>query len=66
MGLDMRVCPKYGDTLHPAGFTRHVKKCNGTRRKYTIMIRSKVGSVCGISMNRESIPRHETMCKSQT
>ena len=47
MGLDMRVCPKCGDTLHPLGFTHHV---------------SKVCSVCGVSMNRESIPRHETMC----
>ena len=59
MGLDMRVCPKCGDTLHPLGFTHHVKKCNGTRRKYNILMRSKVCSVCGISMNRESIPRHE-------
>ena len=61
MGLDMRVCPKCGDTLHPLGFTHHVKKCNGTRRKYNILARSKVCSVCGISMNREMIPRHEAM-----
>ena len=58
MGLDLRVCPECGDTLHPL----HVKKFNGTRRKYNILIRSKVCSVCGISMNRESIPRHEAMC----
>ena len=65
VGLDMRVCPKCGDTLHPLGFTHHVKKCNGTRRKCNIPIRSKVCSVCGISMNRESIPRHETMCRAR-
>ena len=65
MGLDMRVCPKYGDTLHPLGFTHHVKKCNGTRRKYNILMRSKVCSVFGISMNRESIPRHEAMCRAR-
>ena len=52
MGLDMRVCPKCGDKLHPLGFTHHVKKCNGTRRKYNILVRSKVCSVCGISVKR--------------
>ena len=62
MGLHMRVCPKCGDTLHPLGFTHHVKKCNGTRRKYNILTRSKVCSVCGISMFRESIPMHAAMC----
>ena len=61
IGLDMRVCPKCGDTPHPLGFTHHVKKCNGTRRNYNILMRSKVCSVCGITMNRESIPRHEAM-----
>ena len=65
MGLDMRVCPKCGDTLHPLGFTHHVKKCNGTRRNYNILMRSKVCNVCGISMNRESMPRHEAMCRAR-
>ena len=65
MRLDMRVCPKCGDTLHPLGFTHHVKKCNGTRRNYNILMQSKVCSVCGISMNRESIPRHEAMCRAR-
>ena len=50
MGLDMRVCRACGDTLHPLGFTHHVKKCNGTRRRYNILMRSKVCSVCGISI----------------
>ena len=41
MGLDMRVCPRCGDTLHPLGFTHHVKKCNGTRRNYNILTRQQ-------------------------
>ena len=65
MARDMRVCPKWRETLHPLGFTHHVKKCHGTRRKYHILIRSKVCSVCGVSMNRESIPRHEAMCRAR-
>ena len=52
-------------TLHPLGFTHHVKKYNSKRRKYNILIRSKVCSVCGISMNRESIPRYETTCRAR-
>ena len=65
MGLDMRVCPRCGDTLHPLGFTHHVKKCNETRRNYNIVMRSKVCNVCGISMSRESMPRHEAMCSAR-
>ena len=59
------MCPKCGDTLHPLGFTHHVKKCNGTRRNYNILMRSKVYNVCGVSMNRESMPRHEAMCRAR-
>ena len=65
MGLDMRVCPKCGDALHPLGFTHHVKKCNDTRRNYNILMRSKVCSVCGTNMHRESIQRHEAMCRAR-
>ena len=54
-----------GDTLHPLGFTHHVKRCNGTRRNYNIVMRSKVCNVCGISISRESMPRHEAMCRAR-
>ena len=50
---------------HESASTHHVKKCNGTRRKHNILMRSKVCSVCGISMNRESIPGHEAMCRAR-
>ena len=63
IGLD-RECVLNAATLHPLGFTHHVKKDKGTRRKYNILMRSKVCSVCGISTNRESIPRHEAMCRA--
>ena len=53
MGLEMRVCPKCGDTLHPLGFTHHVKKCNGTRTKYNILTRSKTCSICGVAKRDE-------------
>ena len=65
MGLDMREGPRCGDTLHPLGSTHHVKKCNGTRRNYNIVMRSKVCNVCGTSMSRESMPKHEAMCRAR-
>ena len=65
MCLGTKVCPKRGDTLHPLGFANHVKKCDGTRRNYHIMKRSKTCSICGVSMNRESIGRHEAPCRAK-
>ena len=53
MELDMRVCPKCGDTLHPLAFTHHVKKCNGTRTNYNILTRSKTCSICGVAKRDE-------------
>ena len=35
----------------PLGFASHVKKCN-------VLKRSKTYSICGVSMNRESIQKH--------
>ena len=47
-----------GDTLHPLGFASHVKKCN-------VLKRSKTYSICGVSINRESIQKHETACRAR-
>ena len=45
MGLD-----KKAETRCPLGFASHVKKCN-------VLKRSKTYSICGVSMNRNTI-RH--------
>ena len=53
MGLD-----KKAETLCPLGFAGHVKKCN-------VLKRSKTYSICGASMSRESIQKHETACRAR-
>ena len=46
-----------GDTLHPLGSASHVKTCN-------VLKRSKTYSIGGVSVNRESIQKHETACRA--
>ena len=58
-------CVPSAETLHPLGFASHVKKCNGTRRTYNILTRSKACIICGTSMNREPIQSHEAACSAK-
>ena len=63
-GLQFRVCSKCGDSIHPFGFSRHVRGCTGeVRRKSSF--RAAAGEICPhcqCSISKYAYHKHVERC----